>query len=331
MANRPDPACGRGRIRRRRIGRGRVDVRGVPGIIRDVGIPAVVVIDIRVVIGNVIVNVGIVCRGIGNVGIIDVPPVVRIDGRIDRTNIGKGLYPGRSETGLRLPVALRCRVDFWPVDGKSAIAHTFAGGVALPHCYRSQRSACHPGNFFGIGAARIIIYGDTVIADIVIDDGGIVYRIVDDRCIADNGRIVDDRYIPFLIDVVIIDVRTGHVLLRDKGPVVGRRIIATADGLVDTYAGFKGGPAIIVTASSPAYPGRSPFVAGDPHPAVSFYKKPAAVVESRPTPGVIGGPGPAVFGINPMAVAGIGFEIRADIWHPHIAVLRIIYPLAIGA
>jgi hypothetical protein len=50
----------------------------------------------------------------------------------------------------------------------------------------------------------------------------------------------------------------------------------------------------------------------------------------RPAPVVIGNPRPAVVGIKPVAVRIIGPEISHG-RHPGIAIISIIYPIAIGA
>jgi len=168
------------------------------------------------------------------------------------------------------------------------------------------------------------------IRDIVVDNGRVIDRIVYDRRIMNNGGVIDNGYILLFVDIIVVDMRTGDVLLRNKGPVMRWRVIAAAGGYADAYAGSQRRPAIILGTLPPADPGRRPFVTGDPHPAISFFKKPAAVVEGGPAPGVIGSPGPAAVGIHPISVAGIGFEIRTDIRHPYIAVLRIIDPLTIG-
>src|SRR6202012_786790 len=124
------------------------------------------------------------------------------------------------------------------------------------------------------------------IRHIVVDDR-VVDRIINDRRVADDSRIVNHSDIPLFIDVIVGDVGAGDILLRHKVPVMWWRVIASAKRGADAYARTERGPAIIIVAPSPADPCRRPVIARDPHPAISVLEKPAAIVKSGPAPIVI--------------------------------------------
>jgi len=256
---------------------------------------------------------------------------VIVDHRIHRSYIGKGLNMRRYGLGGGCAVALLSRIDFGTVNRQSAASRAFARCTALSQWHWPQRSTGNPGHFSGIGAARIIIDRDVVVGHIVVDNGGIIDRIVHNGRVVDDGGVVDNGHILLFADIVVVDMRAGHILLGNEAPVMSGGVIAATGGHADADAGTKRRPAIIVGALPPADPGRRPFISRDPHPAITVFKEPAAIVEGGPSPGIIRSPGPAAVSIHPVAVGGIGFEIGSDIGHPHVAVLRIIDPLAIGA
>jgi hypothetical protein len=141
--------------------------------------------------------------------------------------------------------------------------------------------------------------------------------------------MVDDGDIPGLTDIIVTDLRAGNILMGNKGPVVRRRIIPTAKRGADTDIGSQGRPTVIIGAVPPAHPGGRPFLTGDPHPSITVLEEPAAIVERRPAPGIFGSPGPAFIRIDPVAVGGIGLEIRTGIGQPDISVIRVVDPLTI--
>src|SRR5579863_1499710 len=134
--------------------------------------------------------------------------------------------PSRTAAGLR-------SVDFWPVDREPPSRAISAGRIALPHRDRPQRSTGHPGYFARIRAARIVIYAS------IVDDRRVVISIVDDRCVADNGGIVDDRNVLLLADVIVVDMRAGYILLRNEAPIVRWRIVAATNRYRHTYTGTQ--------------------------------------------------------------------------------------------
>jgi len=145
----------------------------------------------------------------------------------------------------------------------------------------------------------------------------------------DYRGVIDDRHIPRLIDIVVADLGTGNILVRYKIPIVRRRIVSATKDQVKSDTRFHRRPAIVFIAVPPGDPGRRPFIAGNPHPAITIRKKPAAIVKGRPAPGIIGGPGPAVVSINPLTIGGVRLEIGTGIRQPDIPVIRILYPLPV--
>lgn len=95
--------------------------------------------------------------------------------------------------------------------------------------------------------------------NIIVDDGGIVN---------DRG-LVDDRHIPRFIDIIVAYIRAGNILVRYKTPVMRRRIVTTAIGVIDIHTRFHRSPAVIIVTVPPGHPGRSPFITRDPHPAIA--------------------------------------------------------------
>src|SRR5580700_10372073 len=107
---------------------------------------------------------------------------------------------------------------------------------------------------------------DKIVPDVVIDrivDGRVVdcvvidcraiiidySRIVDDRCIVDDGHIFG------FTDIVVGDSWAGNILMRYEGPVIRRRVI-TGDSNANRNVWTERRPAIIIRTLSPTYPGR---------------------------------------------------------------------------
>ena len=64
--------------------------------------------------------------------------------------------------------------------------------------------------------------------------------------VINNGGVINDRYVPAVVHIVTVDMRTVNIPPGNKGPVSGRRII--------TVLRSHRGPAVVVAAGSPAYP-----------------------------------------------------------------------------
>lgn len=272
-------------------------------------------------------------------GLIIGRPVIIVVSGVHGPYVLKGLYPCRSGARQGAAIAAGCRLnssDAGPVDGKTVIRRPFSRGSAGTDRHGPDCGAGIPGHFIWVGAAGIIdspvviirhiVVGDIGIPDIVIRDVRVI--IIDNR-IVDHRGVIDDRHIPLLIDIVVIDMGAGDVLIRDEAPVMGRGIIASANGNADADIRSQGGPSIIIRAPSPAHPCRGPFMSGYPHPSIAVPEKPAAVMESGPSPLVVGSPCPSFLRIYPMPVGGIRLEIGACTRHPYVTVIRIIDPLAV--
>jgi hypothetical protein len=88
-------------------------------------------------------------------------------------------------------------------------------------------------------------------------------------------------------------------------------------------------PPVITAAGSPINPGRSPFVARNPGPAVEVAKKPPAIVEGSPSPIVMRYPGVAIGRHDPVSVGAVGLKASFGIGNPYESVMRIFYPISI--
>src|SRR5690242_2834072 len=141
---------------------------------------------------------------------------------------------------------------------------------------------------FDIG--NVVIY--VIIGGIVNDGRVIIGDIIIGNVIINNRCIINDGHVPGFIYIVIIYVRMSNVLVRYKRPVMRRRIIAAADRHVNAYARAEWRPTIIIGASSPNYPGGSPFMAWYPHPSISIFIKPSSVMKGSPSPIIIRSPHP---------------------------------------
>ena len=211
----------------------------------------------------------------------------------------------------------RSRVDTGTINVESAAGNTITTtrGAAFADSHGSQGRTGKTADLVGIGTSAITV----------------VPIMIDDRNIVDHRGTVDDRYIIAFAHIVVIDLRTGDILMRHEAPIMRRGIVPAAISYAHGDTGLHRRPAIIVVAVAPADPGRRPVVPRDPHPAIAITEEPTAVVKGRPAPGIIGIPGPALIGIDPMAIGGIRFKIGRNIRHPDITIVGIFYPLPIGA
>lgn len=89
-------------------------------------------------------------------------------------------------------------------------------------------------------------------------------------------------------------------------------------------------PADIFIACAPGNPGRPPFFARHPHPAVVRDTGPSSIMVGCPSKILIGNPGPAHVGVGPLAV-GIRTPVavaNGDAWLPAIAITLHIDPIS---
>jgi hypothetical protein len=186
-----------------------------------------------------------------------------------------------------------------------------AGTVAVHYPYRPYRLACDTGHFLCFRAA--VVTAATVHLAYVIDD----------------GSVVDDGHVAASVHIIVVDVPVGDVLAGHEGPVgAGHATKIHVNAYV--HSRHQRGPSVVVIAIPPANPGRAPFFAGHPNPSIIVVMCPAAVVEWRPSPGIVRHPGPAIIGIYPVTVGIIGPEVLSCVRYPHLAIVLIVNPLAIG-
>src|SRR5690606_30594653 len=117
----------------------------------------------------------------------------------------------------------------------------------------------------------------------------------------------------------------GNITLGDKYPIM----IGHADIHADAHLRSQRGPSVISAATAPAHPGWSPFISGNPAPAVIICIYPTAVMEGGPTPVVVGNPGISVIGHYPMAVCCIRLKTASRIRKPDITIIRVVNPFAV--
>lgn len=141
--------------------------------------------------------------------------------------------------------------------------------------------------------------------------------IVDDR-----GPVVDGRTVAVVISIHITMV---HIPVGQERPVKPGNI----DVNIDVDAGAHGCPSVVSTATSPGYPGRSPFIAGNPCPSVVVVIIPSPIMEGCPAPRVIRYPGIAVIGHYPISVSSVGMKVPTDVWNPNPAISAIVDPSAV--
>jgi hypothetical protein len=105
--------------------------------------------------------------------------------------------------------------------------------------------------------------------------------------IVDNGSPIDDT--PYIRPGCAVAVYIGlhEMTIAYKSPVRIRNPRSDVDGYIDIQPGTEGCPSVVATSITPGHPGRAPFVAGNPHPAVVIIKMPPAVVKRPPAPFVI--------------------------------------------
>ena len=147
--------------------------------------------------------------------------------------------------------------------------------------------------------------------------------------IVDNGGLVDIIAIVARSVAMLVKVPVEDILLWRKRPPVVRRIIAAAERSTDRNAGTKRCPAIGPAARAPAHPGRPPFVARYPGPAVIIRIGPAAIVEWRPAPTIVRDPGVTILGIGPVSIGVIRPKIAPGVGYPYVTILRIVDPLTV--
>lgn len=141
--------------------------------------------------------------------------------------------------------------------------------------------------------------------------------IVDDRGPVINGRAVTV--------VISVHVAVVHIPVRQECPVESRNI----DVDIDVNTGAHGCPSVVSTATSPVYPGRCPFITGNPCPSVVVVVIPSSIVERCPAPRVIRYPGVAVIGHHPISVGSVRMKVPSYIRNPNPAISAIVDPSAV--
>jgi hypothetical protein len=147
-----------------------------------------------------------------------------------------------------------------------------------------------------------------------------------DPGIINYGRIVDDRDIVRIVDIIVIDVPSAEIPVSDKCPLIVGNVIAIAVCHIDADSGSYRCPAVIISGSSPGDPSRAPFVTRNPDGSVIGIVIPAAIVKRRPSPCVIGNPGPSLVCIYPVSVCGIRRKPGIHIGYPDITVIGVLDP-----
>src|SRR5207248_6390088 len=89
----------------------------------------------------------------------------------------------------------------------------------------------------------------------------------------------------------------------------------------------QGSPANIISAGSPCDPGRSPFISGNPAPAVILKPDPATIVIGRPTEIFVRYPSPADVSVGPIAIrVWSPIRVGRSIGLPDIAIVGHLVP-----
>ena len=118
-----------------------------------------------------------------------------------------------------------------------------------------------------------------------------------------------------------------HVSGRQESPVTGRHVYVK----IDIDSGTHRRPSVIAASASPAYPGRCPFVAGNPGPSVEVVIIPASVMKGRPTPGEVRYPGISIIGHCPVTVGCIRMKVSTHIGYPDAPIVVVVDPSAMRA
>ena len=139
---------------------------------------------------------------------------------------------------------------------------------------------------------------------------------VHDHRAASRVAVGDVRHVHRVLD-------NGHIALRlddaseirpprAKSLALHEVVVARADIVILVHAcveaasavrlGRKRRPADVRIAFPPRHPGRSPFAAGDPHPAFAGVPHPASVMPRRPAVRLVRTPRPALLAAHPLAV-----------------------------
>src|SRR6185437_14258291 len=166
-------------------------------------------------------------------------------GHVQRVEAGGGIAAGPAIAACMRVACRRSRIDAGTIDGKTATGNTPTGSTAVPNGRRAELPAAKPADLTRIGACTI-----TVIPEVVV--------VIDDRDIVDHRSAVDDRDIVRLAHIVVVDLRTGDILVRYEAPIMRRRVIAAAISHAHGDAGLHRRPAIVIVAVPPADPGRGP-------------------------------------------------------------------------
>jgi hypothetical protein len=117
-----------------------------------------------------------------------------------------------------------------------------------------------------------------------------------------------------------------HIPVGQKCPVKPWNV----DAYIDMNARAHGCPSVVTTTTSPAHPGRCPFITGNPCPSVVIVVIPSPIMERCPAPRVFRNPSVAVIGHHPISVGCVGMKISSNIRNPNPAISAIVDPSAVG-
>lgn len=88
-------------------------------------------------------------------------------------------------------------------------------------------------------------------------------------------------------------------------------------------------PAVITATASPRYPGRRPFVTGDPCPSVVIVIIPPSIMERCPSPGEVRYPGVSIIGHHPISIGCIRMKLSPNVGNPDAAVMTVVDPSSV--
>lgn len=207
-------------------------------------------------------------------------------------------------------------------------------------CRRSRNAASASGSFGRVNSYRPVAYRSSFGVSVELErththaparrapvfscrgTAVIMVVVVNIRIVYNGGTVVDIRAVSVVIPVNVTPV---HVLIGQKYPIVRRHI----DAHVDTHSRTHRRPTVISAPAPPGYPSGSPFVAGNPRPAVIIVIEPASVVKRCPSPREIRNPGIAVIGHYPISVRCIRMEIPTYSRYPYFAISAVPHPPAV--
>lgn len=170
-----------------------------------------------------------------------------------------------------------------------------------------MNSGCSAGGTFVVPGTRSAVITVVVVYVCIVDD---------------RSPVVYGRAITVVISVHITVV---HIPVRQKRPVKSGNVNVD----IDMESGTHRRPSVVSAAASPAYPGRCPFITGDPCPSIVIVIIPPAIMEGGPAPRIIRYPGVAVICHHPISVGCVRMKVSSSIRNPYPAISAVIDPPAV--